>query len=345
MKFNVKDLRRPLPNYRFDPNTNWKKIPGYENYDIAEPATWAYIDEHTDAGHGYSMAPFTVYSREVMAMFFENYNIEQESAKAKDLMKYLPANLSPFGKFKPIMLAPLQLKNHQKTITNELRKSYKLALKEKRIHTFLARLINVPVPQTQYKPQLIFKIKVPQRTPTKSKQTSQKKEKNDSSKVRLFEDDESESGDEEIPKIAYGTPVTNNDDGEQDPHSDLMENNYYNEQQHAHVPGSHIDDSQEQANQAINNHIHSGHGEYQELDREKQPDDHAQASLPGSYGLYFAHKKAYTEHIQKNDQSAFNQGHLKRKFDEMPDGCNTDTFENHLTNIYKVNFLNALTLV
>jgi hypothetical protein len=195
MKFNVKDLRRPPPNYQFDPNTNWKKIAGYENYDIAEPATWPYIDEHTGAGYGYNMAPFTVYSREVMDMFFEKYNIAEESTIAKDLMKYLPANLTPFGKFKPIMLAPTQLKTHQKTITNELRKSYKLALKEKRVNTFLALLIKVPV------------------------------------------------------------------------------------------------------------------------------------------------------HIQKNDQGTFNAGHLKRKFDEMLVGCNTDTFENHLTNICKVNFPNALTLV
>jgi hypothetical protein len=105
MDFNLEDLTRPPPNYRFDPNTNWKKIPGYENYDIAEPATWAYIDEHTGAGDGYCMAPFTVYSREVMVMFFEEYNIAEGSAKAKELMKYLPANLSPLGRFKPILLA------------------------------------------------------------------------------------------------------------------------------------------------------------------------------------------------------------------------------------------------
>jgi hypothetical protein len=38
------------------------------------------------------------------------------------------------------------MKNHQKMITNELRKSYKLALKEKRVNAFLALLINVPIP-------------------------------------------------------------------------------------------------------------------------------------------------------------------------------------------------------
>jgi hypothetical protein len=158
MKFNAKDLTRPPPNYQFDPNTNWKNIAEYENYDMAEPATWAYIDEHTGSGHGYCMAPFTVYSREVMVMLFEKYNIAEESAKAKDLMKYLPASLSPLGTPKPIMLAPTQIKTHQKTITNELRKSYKLALKEKHVHTFLARLINVPVPIVAYIPQCGNKI-------------------------------------------------------------------------------------------------------------------------------------------------------------------------------------------